>query len=117
MVNICSHQAVVPPNDQRGQDATQYKAGISPRGLQIPLVVGRVRSCAVAGKASNTVAEGKAVDVLIHPWVMDQIQGEGPAAARGGRRSRRSRSAGSRRRQNCLWIAAGSTSTPSTRVG
>ena len=81
MVNICSHQAVVPPNDQRGKDATQYKAGISPRGLQIPLVVGRVRSCAVAGKASNTLAEGKAVDVLVHPWVMDQIQGEGP---RGG---------------------------------
>ena len=72
---------VVPPNDQRGKDATQYKAGVSPRGLQIPLVVGRVRSCAVAGKASNTLAEGKAVDVLIHPWVMDQIQGEGP---RGG---------------------------------
>uniref|UniRef100_A0A7S4E2F5 PIH1 N-terminal domain-containing protein n=1 Tax=Pelagomonas calceolata TaxID=35677 RepID=A0A7S4E2F5_9STRA len=81
MVNICSHQAVVPPNDQRGKDATKYKAGISPRGLQIPLVVGRVRSCAVAGKASNTVAEGKAVDVLVHPWVMDQINGEGP---RGG---------------------------------
>merc|ERR1719171_2479270 len=81
MVNICSHQAVVPPNDQRGQDATQYKAGISPRGLQIPLVVGRVRPCAVAGKASNTLAEGKAVDVLVHPWVMDQINGEGP---RGG---------------------------------
>jgi hypothetical protein len=81
MVNICSHPAVVPPNDQRGQDATKYKAGISPRGLQIPLVVGRVRPCAVAGEASNTLAEGKAVDVLVHPWVMDQIQGEGP---RGG---------------------------------
>ena len=81
MVNVCSHQAVVPPNDQRGKDATQYKPGISPRGLQIPLVVGRVRSCAVAGKASNTLAEGKAVDVLVHPWVMEQINGEGP---RGG---------------------------------
>jgi len=79
MVNVCSHQAVVPPSDQRGKDCTTYKPGISPQGLQIPLVVGQVRACTVAG--GSGVAEGKAVDVLVHTWVMDRITNEGP---RGG---------------------------------
>ena len=80
MINCCAHPALQPPNDAAGLpvDVTSQKPGwSSASGLQIPMVVGSARPCAVAG-AGDEVGSGQAIDVLFHPWVLDQVAAEGP---------------------------------------
>ena len=80
MINCCAHPALQPPNDAAGLpvDVTSQKPGwSSASGLQIPMVVGSARPCAVAG-AGDKVGSGQAIDVLFHPWVLDQVAAEGP---------------------------------------
>ncbi|KAH8093445.1 hypothetical protein JL720_4579 [Aureococcus anophagefferens] len=74
MINCCAHPALQPPNDAAGLpvDVKSQKPGwSSASGLQIPMVVGSARPCAVAG-AGDKVGSGQAIDVLFHPWVLDQ---------------------------------------------
>ncbi|KAH8061176.1 hypothetical protein JL722_4477 [Aureococcus anophagefferens] len=80
MINCCAHPALQPPNDAAGLpvDVKSQKPGwSSASGLQIPMVVGSARPCAVAG-AGDQVGSGQAIDVLFHPWVLDQVAAEGP---------------------------------------
>ncbi|KAH8064157.1 hypothetical protein JL720_12955 [Aureococcus anophagefferens] len=80
MINCCAHPALQPPNDAAGLpvDVASQKPGwSSASGLQIPMVVGSARPCAVAG-AGDQVGSGQAIDVLFHPWVLDQVAAEGP---------------------------------------
>lgn len=70
MINCCAHDAVQPPLDPSGREVdVDLAPESSARGLHIPMVVGRTRPCVVAGRAGHT-AEGTAVDVIFHPWVL-----------------------------------------------
>ncbi|KAH8046399.1 hypothetical protein JL722_13728 [Aureococcus anophagefferens] len=61
MINCCAHPALQPPNDAAGLpvDVKSQKPGwSSASGLQIPMVVGSARPCAVAGAGDQVAAEG-----------------------------------------------------------